>query len=109
MSVGWHTVGTAKAPEAAENRPRPTCEYRPAGAHLQEPVPIDPLLAPPRLLEVSHVAHRLSVGQRFVWQLIRDGKLPAIRLGPRWRVDPADLQTYIDAMRHGANGNGGRA
>jgi len=72
-------------------------------------MPIDPLVSPPRLLEVAHVAHRLSVSQRFVWQLIRDKKLAAIRLGPRWRVDPADLQAFIDAQRVSSqNGNGAR-
>lgn len=59
----------------------------------------DPLLPPDRLLEVSHVAHRLSVGERKVWQLIRDKQLPAFRIGPHWRVDPRDLQAFIDAQR----------
>jgi hypothetical protein len=31
--------------------------------------------------------------------LIREKKLAAIRLGTRWRVDPADLQAFIDARR----------
>jgi excisionase family DNA binding protein len=67
-------------------------------------MPIDPLLAPPRLLEVGHVAHRLSVSPGFVRRLIREKELPAIRLGGRFRVDPHDLQTFIEAQR--VNGNG---
>lgn len=63
-------------------------------------MPLDPLLAPlPRLLEVSHVAHRLSVSPRYVWRLIQDQQLTAIRLGNRWRVDPVDLQAFIDRQR----------
>jgi len=67
-------------------------------------MPLDPLLVPvpfpmPHLLEVSHVAHRLSAGQEFVRRLIREHRLPAIRLGTRWRVDPRDLEAYIDACR----------
>ena len=68
-------------------------------------MPSDPLLTPlalhgpPRLLEVSHVAHRLSSSQEFVRRLIREGKLAAIRLGTRWRVDPLDLQAFLDQQR----------
>ena len=71
-------------------------------------MPIDPLHhlpavpALPHLLEVSHVAHRLSASQEFVRRLIRDGKLAAIRLGTRWRVDPADLQAFIARQRRAA-------
>jgi excisionase family DNA binding protein len=76
-------------------------------------MPLDPLFSPmaqpsPTLLEVAHVAHRLSASQEFVRRLIRDRKLAAIRLGTRWRVDPVDLQAFIDAQRqaNGQNGHG---
>jgi excisionase family DNA binding protein len=68
-------------------------------------MPIDPLLAIPHLLEVGHVAHRLSASEEYVRRLIRKKKLAAIRLGTRWRVDAADLQAFIDQQRV-ANGNG---
>lgn len=74
------------------------------------PMEPDPSPHPPRLLEVSHVAHRLSASPEFVRRLIRQGKLPAIHLGTRWRVDPVDLQTFIDKRREASqngNGNGG--
>lgn len=61
-----------------------------------------PLLALPRLLEVSHVAHRLSASPEFVRRLIREGRLPAILLGIRWRIDPRDLEAYIEACRKAA-------
>jgi excisionase family DNA binding protein len=60
---------------------------------------LDHFLAPPRLLEVAHVAHRLSASQEFVRRLIRDGKLKAVRLGKRWRVDPVDLEAFINKQR----------
>ncbi len=70
-------------------------------------LPVDPLHAPvPHLLEVSHVAHRLSASQEFVRRLIRDKKLAAIRLGTRYRIDPMDLQAFIDAQRVATNGDG---
>lgn len=52
-----------------------------------------------KLLEVAHVAHRLSASPEFVRRLIRDRKLKAIRMGRRWRVDPADLEAFIDGQR----------
>lgn len=64
-------------------------------------LPAEPV---PHLLEVSHVAHRLSLSEDFVRRLIRARKLAAIRLGTRWRVDPLDLQAFIDAQRVGPNG-----
>ena len=73
-------------------------------------MPIDPLLTPPPhatpLLEVAHVAHRLSVSPEHVRRLIRDRKLAAIRLGTRWRVDPIDLRTFIESQRVATNGHG---
>jgi excisionase family DNA binding protein len=74
-------------------------------------MPLDPLLLAspqlPRLLEVAHVAHRLSASQEYVRRLIRERKLQAIRLGTRWRVDPVDLQAFIDQQRaQSANGHG---
>jgi excisionase family DNA binding protein len=72
-------------------------------------MPLDPLHAPlafPRLLEVSHVAHRLSVSPDHVRRLIRDKKLAVIRLGKRYRVDPVDLQAFIDAQRVASSAGG---
>jgi excisionase family DNA binding protein len=63
------------------------------------PMLIDPFLYPPKLLEVNHVAHRLSFSQEWVRRLIRDKKLPAIRIGGRWRVEPAALQRFIDEQQ----------
>jgi excisionase family DNA binding protein len=52
-----------------------------------------------RLLEVSHVAQRLSVSDQFVRKLIRQKKLKAIRLGSIFRIDPDDLQAFINQLR----------
>lgn len=60
---------------------------------------VDPLLTVPNLREVSHVAHRLSMSQARVRKLIREHKLPAIRIDKQLRVDEADLQAFIDAHR----------
>lgn len=61
-------------------------------------------LVPQRLLEVSHVAHRLGVGMEYVRKLLRDRKLRGIRFGRRWRVDALDLQAFIEVHRVGSAG-----
>ncbi len=61
---------------------------------------LDPLL--PRvtpLLEVGHVAHRLNFSQDHVRELLRTHRLPGILIENRWRVDPEDLEAFIDARR----------
>jgi excisionase family DNA binding protein len=55
----------------------------------------------PHLLEVAHVAHRLFSSQEYVRELIRKGKLTAIQFARRYRVDPLDLEAFIDAHRVG--------
>lgn len=57
-----------------------------------------------RLLEVAHVAHRLNVSQEYVRRLVRRGKLPAIRLERRIRIEPADLDAFIRQRRCHATG-----
>jgi excisionase family DNA binding protein len=70
--------------------------------------PLSPLVAPllPHLLEVAHVAHRLSCSQEHVRELIRTGRLSALRFGRRYRIDPVELQAFIDRHRVAA-ANGG--
>lgn len=51
------------------------------------------------LVEVWYAARKLGYGQAHVRQLIKEGKLPAVRFGRRWRIDPKDLRAYIDRNR----------
>lgn len=64
-------------------------------------MPVDHDLSAPAstLLEVAHVAHRLGFGQEFVRELLRTHKLRGVRFGRRWRVDPRDLEAFIDRRK----------
>lgn len=53
----------------------------------------------PRYLETSHIAHRLSTSQEFVRQLIRKHKLPAIRVGAHYRIEPLEFEAYLQRCR----------
>lgn len=52
-----------------------------------------------RLMEVGHVAFRLRYSEKKVRRLIHGGKLPAIIIGRDIRIDPADLEAFIDKHR----------
>jgi excisionase family DNA binding protein len=70
---------------------------------------LDPLSVPPAAhwLEIPHVAHRLSLCDDYVRDLIKAGHLPAIRIGVRYRVNAKDLEAFIEARRVArANGHG---
>ena len=60
---------------------------------------LDHPLADAPLKLVSHVAWKLNMGQGQVRKLIRDGDLPAIRIGTQWRIDKKDLDAFIEARR----------
>jgi excisionase family DNA binding protein len=65
-------------------------------------LPVPPQV--PRLWEVHEVAFYLKANPETVHRLIRERKLPAIRLGTRaWRVDPADLKAFIESQRVGGD------
>jgi len=55
-----------------------------------------------RLLTVRETADRLAVGVSTVRRKIREGTLPAIRLGPGGaavRIDPSELQELLEKGR----------
>lgn len=58
-----------------------------------------------QLLTVPQVADRLQVNQETIRRWLRDGALKGVRFGAgratEWRVDPVDLQTFIDERKTG--------
>ena len=50
----------------------------------------------PDLLTIQEAADRLGVSRWRIYALIRAGRLPAIKLGRDWIVQPADLQLVAD-------------
>lgn len=49
-----------------------------------------------RLLTVPEVADYLQVSKARVYELVRDGTIPVVRLGRQLRVNPALLQKLVD-------------
>jgi len=53
------------------------------------------------LWDVKTVAPRLGLSTRTVYQLARDGRIPGIRVGGRWRFRPSDLDRWLEANAQG--------
>lgn len=54
----------------------------------------------PRFLQLADVAETLNISSAQVYALVRNGELPAIKIGGRgqWRVEASELETYIQRM-----------
>ena len=48
------------------------------------------------LLKAEEVAERLNVSRSFAYSLMKSGQLPSVHLGRSVRVNPRDLEKYIE-------------
>ncbi|MGI8880338.1 MAG: helix-turn-helix domain-containing protein [Jatrophihabitans sp.] len=57
-------------------------------------------MASDRFLTLADVAEVLNISAAQTYALVRNGDLPAIKIGGRgqWRVERAELETYIGRM-----------
>ena len=53
----------------------------------------------PRLLDPREVSEILHLSRSYVYQLVRSGRLDAVRLGRAVRVHPRDLEAYMHRNR----------
>jgi len=51
------------------------------------------------LLNINEIATALRVSRMTVYRLIREGRLPAFRVGKSFRVHRRDLASYLDTAR----------
>lgn len=52
-----------------------------------------------QLLSIPEAAAHLGISRVRVWQWVTDGRLPAVRLGKYWFIDPADLALIVPQKR----------
>jgi excisionase family DNA binding protein len=57
-------------------------------------------MADPRFLTLADVAETLNISATQTYALVRNGDLPAVKIGGRgqWRVEATQLETYIRRM-----------
>lgn len=60
--------------------------------------PVDPLL-----VTVEEAARLLRVGRTLIYQQVRRGTLPSVRVGRCRRIAIVDLERYVDHLRDGAS------
>jgi len=53
-------------------------------------------LANDQLMTIKEVADFLRISTISAYSWVRDGKLPAIRIGKEWRVRTRDLNEWLD-------------
>jgi excisionase family DNA binding protein len=58
-------------------------------------------LIPPlsRLLTIKTFTEALNVSVPMGYKLIRDGAIPVVRIGSSVRIDPRDLEAFIEERR----------
>ncbi len=64
---------------------------------VQERAPLTDRL----LLKVPEAANVTGYAASFLWKLIADGRLPAVRVGRSVRIRRDDLEAFLDAHRTG--------
>jgi len=64
--------------------------------------PADPIsvkdLPGPEIYTVAHVARMLSINVGTAYQLLRDGVIPANRLGRRWVISRKRFHEWLDGL-----------
>jgi excisionase family DNA binding protein len=55
------------------------------------------------LLTVEEAAEQLAVTGQYVYELLRKGDLPGLRVGKYWRIDEGDLLRWIAKQKEAGN------
>lgn len=61
-----------------------------------------------RVYTLDEVADILKVSRRTLYTYVKEGKLPAVKMGKYWRVSQESLQTFISTGTAGANKSEGK-
>jgi excisionase family DNA binding protein len=75
----------------ANSSPRPRPRPEP-------PTPVDEWPPERRLHPIKEIQQKLSIGRSTVYQLVRDGQLPSVKIGRRRFVTTAALNAYIEGL-----------
>ena len=61
------------------------------------------------LLTLKEVASLLRLSPQTVYKLLREGSLPAVKIGNQWRFDPEQVRSWIRAQAERPSGNSSAA
>lgn len=60
----------------------------------------------PEFLTLAEAAEILRIGERTAYDLARDHRIPAAKVGGQWRIRRADLDAWIDRGGEAAESRG---
>lgn len=77
---------------------------------IRGPLPEESVTGPERAVyTVTEVARLLSLSRGTTYALVRDGTIPARRLGCRWVISRAQFHAWLDGLREEAPGGPARS
>lgn len=50
------------------------------------------------MLSISEVSQRLNLSESTIYQWLRGGKIPGVKLGAQWRIDPERLDEWLSSL-----------
>jgi len=53
------------------------------------------------IMTVGQVAAYLKISEKIIIKLVKEGEVPAFKIGEHWRVKKNDLGNFIEALRQG--------
>lgn len=62
----------------------------------------DQIIPPRLLLTMKQAALALQISERSLWDLLRRGEIPRIKIGASVRIDVRDLEAWIAKKKGGA-------
>ncbi len=62
---------------------------------------------PPQLIRIAAACQMLAISRTFLWRLVKDGELPAVRIGKRCLFCLEDLEKFIEDGRQSGGASDG--
>jgi len=53
-----------------------------------------------RYLNTKEVAEMLAVGQEYLRQLLREGKIKGVKVGKRWKIKESDIEELVRGVKN---------
>jgi excisionase family DNA binding protein len=53
-----------------------------------------------KYLNTKEVSEMLSIGQEYLRQLLREGKVKGVKVGKRWKIKESDIEELIQGVKN---------
>lgn len=52
-----------------------------------------------KLLTLQQIAQRFQISETTLYKLVRNGKIPAIKIGNQWRFKMEDIEEWLESQK----------